>query len=161
VAFPPPEAAAKYPTSISPAQLHRYKVDVLRLALAFVISVKHYLREEDGFDYPDYRDVLPASFFRFDETGYNTLQNTGPSTLYDATMMNRSQNPSVAPSARGSPEPADSITSKPDATKRVKPKRSKQKIIEPTINTPLLPGSHRSVDFLSHAVDPSIPLPLV
>lgn len=157
VSLPPPEAAAKYPTPVSPAQLHRHKVDALHLALSFAFAVKHYLRGEDGINYADYHGVLPASFTRYDETGYNTLKNRQSS--YDAIIADNSRDPSVGASGRTSPE---SCRVKSDATKRVRAKRSKQRLTEPPgSNTPLLAGSHRTVEFHSYAVEASLPLPLM
>ncbi|KXN83487.1 hypothetical protein AN958_01332 [Leucoagaricus sp. SymC.cos] len=157
VTLPPPEAAAKYPAPMSPTHLHRHKVDCLRLALAFAFAVKHYLRGEDGIDYPDYQGVLPASFARYDETGYNTAQNR-QSNLYDTTLTSYSRASSIGPSGRASPE---SMASRPDATKRVRVKRSKQRLVDPTASTPLLAGSHRTVEFHPYAVETSLPLPLI
>ncbi|KAF9451202.1 UPF0187-domain-containing protein [Macrolepiota fuliginosa MF-IS2] len=152
VSLPPPEAAAKYPTPVSSAQLHRHKVDALRLALSYALAVKHYLRGEDGINYPDYHDVLPASFARYDELGYNTLANRQSS--YDATASIESHDLSTGPSGRTSPE---NSALRPDATKRVRAKRSKQKLHDPiSSSTPLLAGRHRTVAF-----EASLPLPLM
>lgn len=159
VALPPPETAARYPAPVTPTQLHRYKIDALHLALSFAFAVKHYLRGEDGINYPDYHGVLPASFARYDETGYNTLTNRfRQSTLYDATVSNDSRDLNAAPSGRASPE---SSATKPNATKRVKAKRSKRNLTDPSPITPLLAGSHRTVEFHAYAADASLPLPLM
>jgi putative membrane protein len=48
---------------------------------------------------------------------------------------------------------------KPDATKRVRVKRSKQQLSGQA--TPLLSGTHRSVEFHPYADEASLPLPLV
>lgn len=161
VSQPPPEAAAKYSTNITPAQLYRRKVEALHLALAFAYAVKHYLRGEDGIDYPDYHGVLPASFARYDETGYNTLNLRQSASLYDSvTWAGNSREASVAPSGRVSP--SESTAAKPDPTKRVRAKRSKQKLqVEPSANTPLLFGNHSAVEFQPYSSETSIPLPLI
>lgn len=159
VAQPPAEAATKYPTSkSSQSQLHEQKVEALHLALAFAYAVKHYLRGEDGIDYPDYDGILPASFARYDETGYNDSnrgQSTGP---YEGTSSPKS---GISSSGKGS-SPSESGSERPNATKRVRPKRGKQKLqVEPSVNTPLLSGNHHIVEFHPYAVEASLPLPLV
>jgi putative membrane protein len=134
--------------------LYRRKIETLQLALAFAYAVKHYLRGEDGIDYPDYQGILPTSFIRQDEAAYNALM-TRHNAFHDGTLMGYSREPSlsVGPSGRASPE---SMVSRPDPTKRVRAKRSKQKLSEPTPNTPLLLGSHHAMD-----VESSLPLPLM
>jgi ion channel-forming bestrophin family protein len=118
--------------------------------------VKHYLRGEDGVNWEDYQGVLPASFARFDEIGFNT-QRTVATKSYAATHNN-----SASHGRDGDPSPSGRTTPdgpKPDATKRVRVKRSKQQISGPT--TPLLGGTHRSVEFHPYADEASLPLPLV
>jgi len=138
--------------------LHERKVEALHLALAFAYAVKHYLRGEDGIDYPDYNGILPASFARYDETGYNTSnreQSIGP---YEGTS---SPKDSISSGGKGSSS-SESAPERTNATKRVRPKRSKQKLqVEPSVNTPLLSGNHRIVEFHPYAVEASLPLPLV
>jgi len=138
--------------------LHEQKVEALHLALAFAYAVKHYLRGEDGIDYPDYDGILPASFARYDETGYNTSnrgQSIGP---YEGTS---SPKDSISSGGEGSSS-SESVPERMNATKRVRPKRSKQKLqAEPSVNTPLLSGNHRIVEFHPYAVQASLPLPLV
>lgn len=126
----------------------------MHLALSFAFAVKHYLRGEDGIHYHDYHDVLPPAFARYDETGYSTMKNSQYSYDAAATGSNGSRDVSVG---RSSPE-----SGKPDATKRIRPKRSKQKLNEPpSSSTPLLAGKHRTVEFHSHVTEASLPLPLV
>ncbi|KAL9714869.1 hypothetical protein Ac2012v2_001529 [Leucoagaricus gongylophorus] len=159
VAQPPPEAAAKYPTDkLTKPELHKQKVEALHLALAFAFAVKHYLRGEDGIDYLDYDNILPASFARYDETGYNTLKPGQSIDPYESTL-----NPEHSHSLNGSGvSPSGSVHERLDATKRVRPKRSKQKLqVEPSATTPLLSGNHRIVEFHPYAVETSLPLPLV
>ncbi|KAJ7489902.1 Bestrophin, RFP-TM, chloride channel-domain-containing protein [Mycena galericulata] len=146
----PFHAKGKTPvTDVTEHQLRRRKTEVLRLCLSFVFSVKHYLRGEDGMNWDDYRGVLPASFIRADETGYNT-QHTTASGSYAATMNN---------SLVGDPNGASMDTiNKTDATKRVRPKRSKRQV---NSTTPLLSGTNRTVEFHPFADEASMPLPLV
>ncbi|KAJ7285647.1 Bestrophin, RFP-TM, chloride channel-domain-containing protein [Mycena rebaudengoi] len=153
VALPPTDeqpahAKGKTPvTEITETQLRRRKVEALRLCLSFAFSVKHYLRGEDGVQWDDYRGVLPASFIRADEIGHNT-QRTTVAGSYAATRDN-----STAPSLNGSSE-----VLKPDATKRVRPKRSKTQV---TQYSPLLSGTQATVDFHAFSEETSMPLPLV
>lgn len=153
VALPPTDeqpahAKGKTPvTEITETQLRRRKVEALRLCLSFAFSVKHYLRGEDGVQWDDYRGVLPASFIRADEIGHNT-QRTTVAGSYAATRDH-----STAPSLNGSSE-----VLKPDATKRVRPKRSKTQV---TQYSPLLSGTQATVDFHAFSDETSMPLPLV
>ncbi|KAJ7470563.1 Bestrophin, RFP-TM, chloride channel-domain-containing protein, partial [Mycena latifolia] len=156
VALPPTDeqplhAKGKTPiTDITEQQLRRRKIEVLRLCLSFVFSVKHYLRGEDGMHWDDYRGVLPASFARADEIGYNT-QRTTASGSYAATGNN-----SIAELNASSTD----TLNKSDATKRVRPKRSKRQIQTQNSKTPLLSGTHRTVEFHPFADEASMPLPL-
>ncbi|KDR73435.1 hypothetical protein GALMADRAFT_227883 [Galerina marginata CBS 339.88] len=151
----PAFAKGKTPTTdLSHKQLKRRKTDALKLCLSFVFAAKHYLRGEDGVNYADYQGVLPPSFARFDEVGYNS-QRTKPSGSYAATnndSVDTSRDGSL--SGRTSPDP-----NKPDATKRVRAKRSKQHIADPS--TPLLQDIRRSVEYHPFADEASLPLPLI
>ncbi|KAJ6547368.1 Bestrophin, RFP-TM, chloride channel-domain-containing protein [Mycena capillaripes] len=150
----PPHAKGKTPTSeLTDHQLRRRKIEVVRLCLSFVFAVKHYLRGEDGMNWEDYRGVLPTSFVRADETGYNT-QRTTAGNSYAAT-----RNSSLGNLTTASTDTINNTISKSDATKRVRPKRSKNKITNST--TPLLSGTHRTVEFHPFADEASMPLPLV
>ncbi|KAJ6455774.1 Bestrophin, RFP-TM, chloride channel-domain-containing protein [Mycena sanguinolenta] len=149
----PSHAKGKTPvTDMTSHELTRRKIEVLRLALAFVFAVKHYLRGEDGMHWEDYRGVLPTSFIRPDEIGYNTQRSTAPGS-YAATKNSSSGNLS----GTSSPD----TLNRPDATKRVRPKRSKHQI---NSTTPLLHGTsgttNRVVEFHPFADEASMPLPL-
>jgi putative membrane protein len=157
---PPPHAKGKTPTSeLTAAQLRRRKIEAIKLAVSFAFATKHYLREEDGIYFEDYADVLPASFARFDETGYNTQRTTTP-TSYAATRDN-SKTPSAegTRSRSGRTSPAPDRT--PDATKRVRPKRRKPNASFAGLNSPLLGDTHRTVEFHPFADHLTLPLPLV
>ncbi|KAF8985617.1 Bestrophin, RFP-TM, chloride channel-domain-containing protein [Cyathus striatus] len=143
----------KTPNSdVTSSQLRRRKIEALRLCLSFVFATKHYLRGEDGTNHADYLGVLPASFARFDEMGYYTQQTTA-GISYAAT---RSNSFSREASLNGRATPDQST--RPDATKRIRVKRSKQQI--PDATTPLLVDTHRSVEFDPYA-EVSLPLPLI
>ncbi|KAF8892600.1 Bestrophin, RFP-TM, chloride channel-domain-containing protein [Infundibulicybe gibba] len=150
----PANIKGKTPISdVTPKQLHRRKVDALKLCLSFAFAVKHYLRGEDGVNWADYRGVLPASFARFDETGYNTLRTEGTES-YAATRTN-----SMALSRDDLSEASSPDTTRPDATKRIRVKRSKSQLVDSS--TPLLGNTHRSVEFHPYADEASLPLPLI
>lgn len=152
----PAFAKGKTPTSdLTHIQLRKHKADTLRLCLSFVFASKHYLRGEDGINYPDYHGVLPASFARFDEIGYNTQRKTS-SGIYSATsndVIVPGRDGSRSQSGRNSPD------GKPDATKRIRVKRSKPQLTD--ISTPLLQDTHRTIEFHPFADEASIPLPLM
>jgi len=103
----------------------------------------------------DYHGVLPASFARYDETGYNTQHTPTPGSYSAARNSSATVNGSL--SGRTSPETPS--VPKPDATKRVRVKRSKQQLSGPA--TPLLSGTYRSIEFHPYADEASLPLPLV
>ncbi|KAJ7090070.1 Bestrophin, RFP-TM, chloride channel-domain-containing protein [Mycena crocata] len=164
VAMPPTEdqplhAKGKTPvTQLTEPQLRRRKIEVLRLSLSFVFSVKHYLRGEDGMHWADYQGVLPASFIRADEIGYNTQRTTGGGS-YAATRNNSVGDLNHA-SMNSNSVSTDTANMKSDATKRVRPKRSKQQVTTSSSTTPLLSGTHRTVEFHPFADEASMPLPL-
>ncbi|EGN95980.1 hypothetical protein SERLA73DRAFT_170419 [Serpula lacrymans var. lacrymans S7.3] len=134
-------------SNLTASQLHRQKVEALRYCLAFAYAVKHYLRGEDGIHHDDYTGILPPSFARFDEVGYNT-QHSSPTVAYSATKH-------AVTGQNGSTSGPES----PDATKRVRPKRSKKNLSGQ--NTPLLSKSHQTVEFHPYADRLSFPLPLM
>lgn len=141
----PAYAKGKTPTSeITAIQLRRRKAEALRLCLSFVFATKHYLRGEDGLNWADYQGILPASFTRLGEHGnsshkaYAAMGDESTSTNCDASIDSH---------RRTSPE------SKPDATKRIRVKRSKPQICDQS--TPLLADTHHQTS------EDSLPLPLV
>ena len=144
----PAYAKGKTPTSeVTASQLKRCKIEALYLCLSFMFATKHYLRGEDGVNWADYRGILPASFTRFDEAGdsshktYAAIGNESTSTNRDASV-----------NSSGSSE------SKPDATKRVRVKRSKQQISNQS--TPLLTDIHTNEE-IHQTGEGSLPLPLM
>ncbi|KAG1832671.1 Bestrophin, RFP-TM, chloride channel-domain-containing protein [Suillus variegatus] len=154
VSLPPAEdhpshVLGKTPTSaLTTAQLKRQKIEVLQFCVAFAFAVKHYLRNEDGPDYDDYTGILPASFTRIHDLGYTTAQDRSSPKSYDATSS-----------------ASDSAHNSPDATKRVRRKRSKKMLVghatASASTTPLLSNSHQTVEFHPYADRMSIPFPLL
>ncbi|KAJ8078560.1 hypothetical protein PM082_012843 [Marasmius tenuissimus] len=125
-------------------QIRRMKVNTLHLCLSYAFAVKHYVRDEDGLHWDDYKGILPAGFARFDEVG-NFTTKANPSTSYQATVNGSDTDGAEVP--------------KNIATKRVRPKRSKTKVSAAT--TPLLSESHSTVEFHAFADHASLPLPLL
>lgn len=152
--FPPTDAQPVYAkgktliSEVTASQLRRCKIETLYLCLSFMFATKHYLRGEDGVNWADYQGILPASFTRFDEAGnsshktYAAIGNESASTNRDASV-----------NSSGSSE------SKPDATKRIRIKRSKQQISDQS--TPLLPDTHRNAEIHHQTGEGSLPLPLM
>ena len=149
----PASAKGKTPvTDLNHAQLRKRKIEAIRLALSFVFATKHYLRGEDGVKYADYHDVLPPSFARFDEIGYIT-QRTSHTGTYSAIKKD-----SGATTGDSTNAPPSGRTT-PDATKRVRVKRSKQQLVDHS--PPLLQDTHRTIEFHPFADEASLPLPLM
>ncbi|KAH0584291.1 hypothetical protein H2248_009837 [Termitomyces sp. 'cryptogamus'] len=152
----PPHIEGKTPTTNTTAsQLRHRKIEAVKLALSFAFAAKHYVRGEDGTRYDDYVGVLPPSFARFDEVGCN-LEHTSTPMAYPAT----GERSNVQECRSGSSTPDH----KPDATKRVRHKRSKQNTFvsgSVTPATPLLGSAHRTIDFHAYADEASFPLPLM
>lgn len=154
VSLPPTEdhpahVLGKTPASaLTTAQLKHQKIEALQFCVAFTFAVKHYLRNEDGPDYDDYAGVLPTSFTRIHDLGYTTAQGRSSPNSYDA-----------ASSA------SDSTHNSPDATKRIRRKRSKKTLVShaatSTSTTPLLSNSHQTVEFHPYANRMTMPFPLV
>ncbi|KAI0262953.1 Bestrophin, RFP-TM, chloride channel-domain-containing protein [Gloeopeniophorella convolvens] len=158
VALPPTDDTnGKTPsTDVTPLQLRRRKVDAMKLTLAFVFAVKHYLREQDGLDWDDYEGVLPASFTRAHSRRSSRRSSIAPSYLAVSDAGSSTSNSRSASPVKGlAGEGASPVRS---ATKRVRVKRSNDKI--QTAKSPLLGGAHTAVDFNPYT-EASIPLPLV
>lgn len=152
----PSHAKGKTPvTSLDASHLHHRKVEALRLCLSFAFASKHYLRGEDGIHWDDFQGVLPAAFVHFGKHGFNTQQTTGSRS--HSAMSDDSNKSSDGERGSGTSTPDGP---KQDATKRVRAKRSKPQIV--TSTTPLLSGSHYTVDFSAPPVDTaSMPLPMM
>lgn len=161
---PPPEGdqpsnvKGKTPSSnLTPAQIKKKKVEFLHLTLSFAFAAKHYLRGEDGVNWPDYIGILPKSFLRRDDLVYGTQRNSSPlnlASLKDGSIFNGGGDRSIGPSGTTTPE-----FSRSDPTKRIRAKRSKTRMgTDPS--TPLLSEFHRSVNIQIYD-DASMPLPLM
>lgn len=159
VSLPPTESSLpenlKGKFQSSPAttagQLRKQKQDLIKLCLAYAFAVKHYLRGEDGLNWDDYHDVLPASFLKLGPNDRPTSENHSLGSSL------------VVPPPSSSPTNAngrDDGRETPDATKRIRVKRSKHNLSN---RTTLLEGSHWHGGYSAidvHA-DITMPLPLM
>ena len=154
---PQDDTSGKTPaTDITPLQLRRRKVEALKLIMSYVYAVKHYLREEDGFEWEDYAGIIPESFLR----SYSRRQSrrSSISTGYNAVSEHGSSVCNSRPSSPGQSRSASTDGSaSPVATKRVRVKRSSDKVV--TARSPLIEG-HSAIDFQAYN-NVSIPFPLV
>ncbi|KAI6028345.1 Bestrophin, RFP-TM, chloride channel-domain-containing protein [Pisolithus orientalis] len=138
-------------STLTTTEVKRRKMEVLQCCVAFVYAVKHYLRGEEGAEYDDLNAVLPQRFARYDGLGYNTTRGGASPTSYAATSEN------TIGESESIPRPS------PDATKRIRRKRSKKFLDGRAAksSTPLLGDSHQTIEFHPYADQMSIPLPLV
>jgi putative membrane protein len=150
---------------LSAFQLRRRKMRVVKLSLAFAFAVKvrpvprrprfllncaqHYLRGEDGVDFPDFEHVLPAAFVRASNLEHSA--GTSRRASVPPSMLNGREPAPSAGSARTADGSPERVT---DATKRVRVKRSNPTLRE---RAPLLPRDATTISF----DEVSIPLPLV
>ncbi|THH09237.1 hypothetical protein EW146_g8737 [Bondarzewia mesenterica] len=157
----PPRTKGKTPkTTVTASQLRRRKADALKLCLAFAYAVKHYLREEDGLDWDDYIDVVPASFFKEHDIGPDAARSRKNSATVSYNAVSDAMS-SLDNSRTASPDAgvnSDGSGHTPTATKRVRVKRSLDKLHG--AKTPLLTSDHRAINFNPYT-EATIPLPLV
>lgn len=164
VSVPPADDSTKGKgpnANLTSTQLRRRKVDALKLCAAFAFSVKHYLRGEDGLEWEDYAGIIPASTAHLAKNGYDS-RKTSTYVSYSATAQT-----SLSNSGTGTPDENQTQevrSDSADATKRIRVKRSKDKLKQPgtrTPKTPLLSTLHQTIDFNAHPEQLSTPLPLV
>ncbi|KZT66694.1 hypothetical protein DAEQUDRAFT_767784 [Daedalea quercina L-15889] len=170
VAVPPTDDAARVKgagANLTATQLRRRKVDALKLCVTFAYATKHYLRGEDGLDWDDYVGVLPASTTQLVRSGVPT-RKTSTAVSYAATMRSSPGGFRTPDELNGSSNSGetDVRSPSPDATKRIRVKRSKDKLKQPstkTSRTPLLSerALHQTIDFHPNPESLSTPLPLV
>lgn len=175
VAVPPTDDASKGKTAaanLSAAQIRRKKVQALKLCVVFAYAVKHYLRGEDGLEWEDYVGILPSTVVRLAEP--TTSKRNSAWTSYAATARTSREDSAANSGDEGEStgqsggsqvlEPALQRRDATDATKRIRVKRSKDKLKQPGVRsprTPLLSGLHRTIDFNSDPDSLTTPLPLV
>ncbi|KAF9792333.1 Bestrophin, RFP-TM, chloride channel-domain-containing protein [Thelephora terrestris] len=156
VALPPTESSipenlkgkVQFSTTTTAGQLRKQKQDLVKLCLCYAFAVKHYLRGEDGLDWDDYLDVFPTSFLKI---GHRDRPTSEVPFL---------GSPLVAPSSPASANGIDDGRETPDATKRVRVKRSKRNLSH---RTTLLEGSHWQGGYnaIDVRADVTMPLPLI
>ncbi|RDX45493.1 UPF0187-domain-containing protein [Lentinus brumalis] len=188
VSVPPADDASrgKFPTAtLTPAQLRRRKVDAIKLSLCFAYATKHYLRGEDGLDWDDYAGILPPSASRLfrglyqpPNKDYRYLspsnagtngKSTGYSTYAATEFTTRNGSPEGMGTGSSTPgldldvEQGRSRSSTVDATKRIRVKRSKDKLKGPghKSTTPLMSSLQNTIDFSTDPDNLSTPLPMV
>jgi len=159
VALPPAEssipgnlqAKVQFTPATTAGQLRKEKQDVIKLCLGYGFAVKHYLRGEDGLDWDDYHDVLPASFFKLGHNDRSTSENpslgsslVSPSPIISSAAANR----------------VGEARETPDATKRIRVKRSKRNLSR---RITLLEGSywHEGYSAIDVHADITMPIPLI
>jgi len=130
---------------ITPAQLKKKKSDALILCALFPYTIKHYLRGEDGLMWEDYKGLVPGWFARVVDPGL-------PGDYGSASFTTDGHI-----SGRTSPDSTTTRVPRRDATKRIRPKRSKQRLLNP--ETPLI--GQTTVDFGMDTAGGSMPLPLM
>ena len=182
VSVPPLDDASrgKFPNgTLTPAQLRRRKVDAIKLSLCYAYAVKHYLRGEDGLDWDDYGGILPASTSRLfrglyqppnKDYRYSTNGKSTAFASYAATeFTTRTGSPegmatgSTTPGLEMDVEQGQGRSSTADATKRIRVKRSKDKLKGPghKATTPLMSSLQNTIDFSADPDNLSTPLPMV
>ncbi|KAH9932163.1 UPF0187-domain-containing protein [Amylocystis lapponica] len=164
VAVPPADddAKGKYPTAnLTAAQLRRKKVEMLKLCACFAYTVKHYLRGEDGLDWADYAGILPASCVRLAQSGRSSRRASAFTSYAATARTSRSGSRAESPDEL---ESEGSVNIAVDATKRVRVKRSKDRLKLPgtkNSSTPLMSTLHQTIDFNPNPEQLSTPLPLI
>ncbi|KAI0637332.1 UPF0187-domain-containing protein [Trametes polyzona] len=185
VSTPPADDIAKGKSAaanLTPAQLRRRKVDAIKLCLAFAYATKHYLRGEDGLDWEDYAGILPASTARLARGQYvppnkdyrYSTKGTSAYTTYAATEFTSRRGSGDASPHTGSSTPGvmgsgtdlergRERSRSVDATKRIRVKRSKDRLKAPgkTAATPLMSSLQHTIDFSTDPDALSTPLPMV
>ncbi|KAH9890712.1 UPF0187-domain-containing protein [Cubamyces lactineus] len=186
VSTPPEDDIAKGKSSaanLTPTQLRRRKVDAIKLCLCFAYAVKHYLRGEDGLEWEDYAGILPASTARLAQglhapstKDYRYSKSPSAYASYAATEYTTRRN-SGAASPTGGSTPGEGTASgleadiergrarsrSADATKRIRVKRSKDRLKQPgkTASTPLISSLQQTIDFSTDPDALCTPLPMV
>lgn len=173
--MPPTDDITKGKTpgpNLTAKELRRKKVQALKLCVCYAFAVKHYLRGEDGLDWEDYVGILPPAVARLAQPG--SSKRTSAWTSYAATERT-SRGDSAAASGDEGEQTSASPSGLPgsgaelrrdgvDATKRIRVKRSKDKMKRGGVRsskTPLLSELHQTIDFNSDPESLTTPLPLV
>ncbi|KAI0811202.1 Bestrophin, RFP-TM, chloride channel-domain-containing protein [Irpex lacteus] len=170
VAVPPADdpkskAAGASAPQLTAKELRRKKVRAMKLCVSYAFAVKHYLRGEDGLDWEDYLGILPPGIVKLvksqerKNSGWTSYSATEHTTRAGSTVGSDDEDESPTQSG------ASQDGSRLDATKRLKVKRSKDRLKQPGVkspNTPLLSSAlHSTIDFHPSPESLTTPLPLV
>lgn len=150
-------------------ELHRKKVQTIKLCVCYAFAVKHYLRGEDGLEWEDYIGILPpkvAKLTHLSNSRKNTAWSTCAGTSYGSEFGSGTASPRAMEENEGQALETGSEPVVQDATKRIRPKRSKERMKQPSVGvksprTPLLSALHQTIDFNSDPGSLTTPLPLV
>jgi ion channel-forming bestrophin family protein len=140
-------------------------VQAMKLCVCYAFAVKHYLRCEDGLEWEDYFGILPPNIVKLIQA---SKQRNSAWTSYSATehtsRVNSTANSDDEPESPSQLN-ASMESSKLDATKRLRVKRSKDRLKQPgkkSSTTPLLSSAlHSTIDFHPSPDSLTTPLPLV
>nr|VWO99095.1 Uncharacterized protein [Ganoderma boninense] len=188
VSVPPADDASRgrFPSAnLTPAELRRQKVDAIKLSLCFAYAVKHYLRGEDGLDWDDYAGILPAQTarlyrglyqppnkdYRYSNPGTTTNgKSTGYASYAATEFTTRRASPEAIDTGASTPgaetlydvERAAGRVGSADATKRIRVKRSKDRMKAPgqKSTTPLMSSLQHTIDFSPDPDSLCTPLPM-
>lgn len=137
----------------------------MKLCVSYAFAVKHYLRGEDGLDWEDYLGILPPGIVKLvksqerKNSGWTSYSATEHTTRAGSTVGSDDEDESPTQSG------ASQDGSRLDATKRLKVKRSKDRLKQPGVkssSTPLLSSAlHSTIDFHPSPESLTTPLPLV
>ncbi len=171
VAVPPADDSSKGKSSaatLTAKELRRQKVQAMKLCVCFTFAVKHYLRGEDGLDWDDYIGILPPSVTRLARpstsrrsSGWTSYAATAKTSGTDSGTASRDEQDVEGTTSESGPEIRRENA---DATKRIRVKRSKDRLKQGGVRnsrTPLLSALHQTIDFNPNPENLSTPLPLV
>ncbi|THG97184.1 hypothetical protein EW026_g4768 [Hermanssonia centrifuga] len=171
VAVPPADDSSKGKSSaatLTAKELRRQKVQAMKLCVCFTFAVKHYLRGEDGLDWDDYIGILPPSVTRLARpstsrrsSGWTSYAATAKTSGTDSGTASRDEQDVEDTTSESGPEIRRENA---DATKRIRVKRSKDRLKQGGVRnsrTPLLSALHQTIDFNPNPENLSTPLPLV
>lgn len=160
----PPGKGKTAGSHLNAAQLTKRKTDVIKLCISFAYAVKNHLRNEFGLVHEDYVGILPASFTRFEESGYDkTYMPVSMSSSYASTLKNSNSWNPPKDGAKDDATADDGGSTPPTASDTPTPSRlaSRRNISIPNARTPLLSESHRTVEFHAYAEHMTTPLPML
>lgn len=139
----------------------------MKLCVCFAFAVKHYLRGEDGLDWEDYIGILPPSVTKLAQSTPASRRNSAWASYAATEQTSRGDSLVSSDNEQESPTQMSASTEglKTDATKRIRVKRSKDKMKQPGVKSPKTPllssALHQTIDFHPDPESLTTPLPLV